>query len=66
MRYTVAGRSIYAVGGNAEAARLSGISSERTIMMVFIIHGSLSLVLRVSFSRLSSRSFSQPFPPISS
>lgn len=39
MRYSASGRSIYAVGGNAEAARLSGISSERTIMMVFIIHG---------------------------
>ena len=39
MRYTVSGRSIYAVGGNAEAARLSGISSRRTIMMVFVIHG---------------------------
>jgi len=39
MRYSVAGRSIYAVGGNAEAALLSGISSQRTIMMVFIIHG---------------------------
>lgn len=39
MRYSVSGRSIYAVGGNAEAALLSGISSQRTIMMVFIIHG---------------------------
>ncbi|MGI9510831.1 MAG: ABC transporter permease [Geminicoccaceae bacterium] len=39
MHYSPAGRSIYAVGGNAEAARLSGISSKRTIMMVFIIHG---------------------------
>lgn len=39
MHYSVAGRSIYAVGGHAEAARLSGISSKRTIMMVFIIHG---------------------------
>ncbi len=39
MRYSTAGRSIYAVGGNAEAARLSGISSKRTIMMVFIVHG---------------------------
>ncbi|MCB1832143.1 MAG: ABC transporter permease, partial [Geminicoccaceae bacterium] len=33
------GRSIYAVGGNAEAARLSGIDRERTIVKVFAIHG---------------------------
>jgi rhamnose transport system permease protein len=39
MRYSAAGRAIYAVGGNAEAARLSGISRERTLMMVFAIHG---------------------------
>jgi len=39
MRYSAAGRTIYAVGGNAEAARLSGISRERTILMVFAIHG---------------------------
>jgi rhamnose transport system permease protein len=39
MRNTGAGRSIYAVGGNAEAARLCGISRERVVMMVFAIHG---------------------------
>jgi ribose/xylose/arabinose/galactoside ABC-type transport system permease subunit len=39
MRNTEAGRSIYAVGGNAEAARLCGISRERVILMVFAIHG---------------------------
>ncbi len=50
MRYTVAGRSIYAVGGNAEAARLSGVSSERTIMMVFIIHGVFVGIASVLFA----------------
>lgn len=39
MRYSATGRSIYAVGGNAEAARLSGISNRRTIMTVFAIQG---------------------------
>jgi len=39
VRYSATGRAIYAVGGNAEAARLSGISRERTIMTVFLIHG---------------------------
>jgi ribose/xylose/arabinose/galactoside ABC-type transport system permease subunit len=39
MRYSPTGRAIYAVGGNAEAARLSGISEKRIIMTVFIING---------------------------
>ncbi|MFN8379072.1 MAG: ABC transporter permease [Anaerolineae bacterium] len=39
MRYSAPGRSIYAVGGNAEAARLSGINYKRTIMMVFLLNG---------------------------
>src|SRR4030095_15719825 len=38
-RYSAAGAAIYTGGGNAEAARLSGISRERTLMMVFAIHG---------------------------
>ena len=50
MHYSVAGRSIYAVGGNAEAARLSGISSRRTIMMVFIIHGVFVGIASVLFA----------------
>jgi ribose/xylose/arabinose/galactoside ABC-type transport system permease subunit len=39
MRLSSTGRSIYAVGGNSEAARLAGISHERTIVKVFAIHG---------------------------
>lgn len=39
MRYSASGRAIYAVGGNAEAARLCGISQRRTIAMVFALHG---------------------------
>lgn len=39
MRYSASGRAIYAVGGNAEAARLCGISQRRTIVMVFALHG---------------------------
>jgi len=50
MRYSAAGRSIYAVGGNAEAARLSGISSKRTVMMVFIIHGVFVGIASVLFA----------------
>jgi ribose transport system permease protein/rhamnose transport system permease protein len=39
MRYSAAGRAIYAVGGNAESARLCGISQPRTVVMVFALHG---------------------------
>ena len=35
MTYTTTGRSIYAVGGNAEAARLSGINVFKTKIIVF-------------------------------
>ena len=50
MRYSVTGRSIYAVGGNAEAARLSGISRERTIVKVFLIHGVFVGIASVLFA----------------
>jgi ribose/xylose/arabinose/galactoside ABC-type transport system permease subunit len=36
---TARGRSIYAVGGNSEAARLVGIPYRPTILMTFAIHG---------------------------
>lgn len=39
MRYSAPGRAIYAVGGNAEAARLCGVSQQRTVVMVFALHG---------------------------
>lgn len=39
LRYSPTGRAIYAVGGNAEAARLSGISERRIVMTVFILNG---------------------------
>jgi ribose/xylose/arabinose/galactoside ABC-type transport system permease subunit len=39
MRYAGMGRAIYAVGGNAQAARLSGISQHRVIMTVFVLNG---------------------------
>jgi ribose transport system permease protein len=41
------GRSVYAFGGNREAARLSGISVKRTEWMVYIINGMLSGVAAV-------------------
>ena len=39
---TTFGRHIYAVGSNAEAARLSGVKVNRVTMMVYVISGALS------------------------
>lgn len=39
LRNTAPGRSIYAVGGNAEAARLCGIPYRQTVLMTFAAHG---------------------------
>lgn len=39
MRYSVTGRTFYAVGGNAQAARLSGILANRVVMQAFILNG---------------------------
>jgi len=39
MRYSALGRSIYAVGGNSEAARATGLNPERTCVFVFALHG---------------------------
>ena len=54
-RRSVLGRSIYAVGGNAEAARLSGIPVARIRVIVFAITGVLSALTGVLVaSRLGS------------
>ncbi|HLE14338.1 MAG TPA: ABC transporter permease [Anaerolineales bacterium] len=39
LRYTSLGRSVYAVGGNREAARVSGINIDRTKLIVYAISG---------------------------
>ena len=39
LRWTYLGRDIYAVGGNIEAARLSGINVSRTLMCAYGIVG---------------------------
>ncbi len=52
---TVVGRYIYAVGGNPEAAELSGISVNRITLMVFGSMGLLSAISGIMFaSRLRS------------
>jgi ribose/xylose/arabinose/galactoside ABC-type transport system permease subunit len=42
MRYTDFGRSIYAIGGNATAARLAGINLTRVRIVMYIISGGIS------------------------
>ncbi len=58
MRYSPTGRAIYAVGGNKEAARLSGISEKRVIMTVFMINGFMvgiaSLLFAGQFNAIQS------------
>ncbi len=41
LKYSAAGRQIYAVGGNAEAARLSGIPVRNVTLGVFVLNGFL-------------------------
>ena len=50
MRYSATARSFYAVGGNAEAALLSGIPRRRTIVTVFAIHGLFAGIAGVLFA----------------
>lgn len=49
---TVLGRRIYAVGGNPEAAELSGISVEKTLVIVFISMGILALFSGVMYASM--------------
>ena len=50
MRYSATGRAFYALGGNAEAARLSGLSRRRLLMTVFILNGVFIGVASVMYS----------------
>jgi simple sugar transport system permease protein len=49
------GRSLYAIGGNADAARAAGIRSERVVWIVFIIASTLAALAGLLFvGRLGS------------
>ncbi len=50
MRHTAFGRSLYAIGGNAEAARAAGIPVERRIVQVFMIHGTVAGMATMLFA----------------
>lgn len=43
-RKTAYGRSVYAIGGNAPAARLAGIPVDRTRILIFVTTGALSAI----------------------
>ncbi|MFT4011952.1 MAG: sugar ABC transporter permease [Paracoccus sp. (in: a-proteobacteria)] len=52
---TTIGRRIYAIGGNAKAAKLSGINSERVVFMTFVNMGMLAALAGLVVSaRLNS------------
>ena len=42
LKYTAFGRAVYAVGGNAEAARMMGLHIQRTKVSVYMINGLLA------------------------
>ena len=44
------GRSVYAIGGNIQAARLAGLNPERIILMCFVMIGVLTSVGGIIFS----------------
>ena len=44
LRYTALGRGVFAVGGNREAARVSGINVDRTKIAVYVISGLLAAI----------------------
>jgi ribose/xylose/arabinose/galactoside ABC-type transport system permease subunit len=49
-RHSAFGRSIYAIGGNPEAARVTGIRIERSIVAVFAIHGMFAGIAALLFA----------------
>lgn len=50
MRYSAFGRSLYAIGGNAEAALATGIPVERRTVAVFVIHGAFAGLATILFA----------------
>ena len=61
LRYSGLGRAFYALGGNAEAARLSGFSQTRLVMQVFVINGVFAGIAAVLYA--TQLNVIQPTPP---
>jgi ribose transport system permease protein len=56
MAHTPVGRYLYAIGGNAEAARLSGVRVERHTAFALVISATLAALAGVMFSSLNGPS----------
>jgi ribose transport system permease protein len=55
LRRTVFGRHVYATGGNAEAAKLSGVNTDRVQILVYTLSGAMAALAGVILtSRLDS------------
>jgi len=55
---TVFGRKVYAVGGNAEASELSGINSNRTTVMCYVVSGLTAALGGVVLSSMTQQAMS--------
>jgi D-xylose transport system permease protein len=52
---TTFGRYVYAIGGNKEAARLSGVNIHRTNFLIFVLMGGITTIAAIVFtSRLNA------------
>jgi len=49
VKNTSFGRHVFAIGGNTEAARLSGINIEWTIMLIYILHTLVTAIAAIIF-----------------
>jgi ribose transport system permease protein len=57
LRYTVFGKYVYAIGGNKDSARLSGLNVDKYIFMVYMLSGLLSSFSGITLaSRLGAAS----------
>lgn len=71
---TVAGRQIYALGGNAKAAKLSGINTEKVFFWVYTNMGILSAIAGIVLSARNASATPKagdgfemvPLPPVTS
>jgi D-xylose transport system permease protein len=50
MQRTIYGRYLYAIGGNPDAARLSGIDSRKNVLISFVVIGALAAVAGIIYT----------------
>jgi len=58
LHYTRFGASVYALGGNAQAARMMGIRAGRTTILVYALSAGLSAIAGIVFSLYTSAGYS--------